>query len=207
MGRPKLPQKSCLIEGCSRPYKGRGWCGTHYLRWRLHGSPFALSRAENVPFKSIDAEGFAAYFWRVCGVTANPDKCWEWQRGGTKAGYGLLTISGHTQYAHRLAWQLANGRPPRKAMEILHSCDNPPCCNPNHLREGTHAENMAEALERGRMEIGSARFNTHLTEDDVRTIRRKLADGAVGQRIAEEYAISPAAVSSIKNKTRWKHVV
>jgi len=206
MARRIVAQKGCLIEHCPRRHKSRGYCDAHYFQWRTKGDPLALSRSENFPFKSIDAEGFIPYFWRACGVMANPDKCWVWQRGCSKAGYGQLKIGGARYLAHRLAWQLANGREPRKGMEILHSCDKPPCCNPNHLREGTHADNMGEALERGRLEVGSARYNTHLTEDDVKEIRQRLANGAVGQRIAEQYQLSPAAVSSIKHRTRWKHV-
>lgn len=34
----------CKIDGCDRPSKGRGWCGTHWLRWRNHGDPTVVLR-------------------------------------------------------------------------------------------------------------------------------------------------------------------
>jgi hypothetical protein len=51
--------------------------------------------------------------------------------------------------AHRVAWTLANGPIPA-GMHVLHTCDNPPCCNPGHLWLGTQADNMADMARKGR---------------------------------------------------------
>jgi hypothetical protein len=69
-------------------------------------------------------------------------------------GYGWLARAcgdGRVRHmtAHRYAWILKHGEP-KDGLHILHKCDNPPCCNPDHLRLGTHDENMAEMLARGR---------------------------------------------------------
>ncbi|MFB9187253.1 HNH endonuclease signature motif containing protein [Dactylosporangium sucinum] len=52
--------------------------------------------------------------------------------------------------AHRVAWEVANGQPIPDGLQVLHSCDNPPCCNPAHLSIGTQAENMQQMVARGR---------------------------------------------------------
>lgn len=31
--------KRCAVEGCDTSARARGWCGKHYQRWQIHGSP------------------------------------------------------------------------------------------------------------------------------------------------------------------------
>ncbi|MER7835270.1 HNH endonuclease signature motif containing protein [Streptomyces sp. NPDC096040] len=68
----------------------------------------------------------------------------------TAAGYGRFKIDGVQLYAHRSSYEAHNGRVP-SGLFILHSCDNPLCVNPAHLRTGTHQENMRDRNERGRV--------------------------------------------------------
>jgi len=70
--------------------------------------------------------------------------CLEWQGGKTGRGYGTIWLDGIHEATHRLAWVLANGRPIPEGMYVLHSCDNKICCEPEHLRLGTQAENMQQ---------------------------------------------------------------
>lgn len=91
-------------------------------------------------------------FWQRVDKRA-PDECWEWIAGRTKAGYGYITAgprgSQRHVYAHRLSYELAHGPIP-DGKHVCHRCDNPPCCNPAHLRLGTHADNMADMKAKGR---------------------------------------------------------
>lgn len=83
---------------------------------------------------------------------AGPDDCWEWTRATAGFGYGIIRVGGtpgRLVMTHRLVWELTNGPIP-DGLCVLHSCDNPPCCNPAHLHLGTKADNMRERRERGR---------------------------------------------------------
>lgn len=89
-------------------------------------------------------------FWSQVKISS-PDKCWEWT-GITNpvTGYGVYSFCGnHTRSTHRIAYSLTNGEIP-EGMYILHSCDNPKCCNPSHLRVGTPQENVKDRDKRGR---------------------------------------------------------
>jgi hypothetical protein len=64
-------------------------------------------------------------------------------------GYGSIYADGRLQKAHRVVWQVEHGPIP-DGLHVLHQCDNPPCCNPAHLFLGTHADNMADKIAKGR---------------------------------------------------------
>lgn len=77
--------------------------------------------------------------------------CWEWA-GFThgRMGYGCIKIKGRKRAAHRIAYEALVGPIP-EGLKLLHTCDNPLCCNPEHLRPGTQTENVADAIAKGRM--------------------------------------------------------
>ncbi|MZE53776.1 HNH endonuclease [Streptomyces sp. SID5770] len=81
--------------------------------------------------------------------TDRTGKCWLWTRGRTASGYGKFNLNGQTVYAHRASYEAYVGPIPA-GLFILHSCDTPACVNPDHLRPGTHQENMRDRDTRGR---------------------------------------------------------
>lgn len=76
--------------------------------------------------------------------------CWEWSGPWWSNGYGLVRRGRRNEGAHRVAWELTHGQEIPEGMLVLHSCDNPPCIYPGHLRIGTNQDNMNDAKERGR---------------------------------------------------------
>lgn len=74
-------------------------------------------------------------------------KVWDGARGS--GGYGIVTINGKKQRAHRASFQHFNG-PLENGLFVCHKCDCPPCVNPDHLFQATHAENMLDMSQKGR---------------------------------------------------------
>jgi hypothetical protein len=88
--------------------------------------------------------------WTNVGRDGDPDACWPWLRSTNDKGYGRLMMGGKAGIAaHRAAWTVTNGPIP-KGLNVLHRCDNPPCCNPAHLFVGTQADNNADRHAKGR---------------------------------------------------------
>lgn len=108
---------------------------------------------------------------------AGESDCVEYTGTRNRDGYGVLpkAVDG-SRLAHRAALAEHLGRP--VVGIVRHSCDNPPCINPSHLSEGTQADNVADAVSRGRAR-GGRRDQTHclhghaLTPDNVATYTRK----------------------------------
>src|SRR5690625_3799777 len=67
----------------------------------------------------------------------------------SKAGYGRMTVASQQVYTHRLMWEHHHGPIP-DGMAVCHRCDNPPCCNPDHLFLGTLADNNRDMWTKGR---------------------------------------------------------
>jgi hypothetical protein len=83
------------------------------------------------------------------------DACWPWQ-AAKGDGYGRFKVSGKLYGAHRIAYHIAHGPIPEKRLKnglILHSCHNPACCNPAHLRLGTGSQNNEDAVRAGRWDV------------------------------------------------------
>lgn len=86
-----------------------------------------------------------------------PRECWEWSGCKNENGYGQLYANGSARGAHRVAWELMRGAIP-DGRSVLHRCDNPACCNPDHLFLGDHTANMRDMVAKGR---GSEQRKTH----------------------------------------------
>ena len=87
-----------------------------------------------------------ARFWVKVNKT---DTCWEWTAHKLFNGYGRFSINCKTDYAHRISWQFATGEYPT-GKQVLHTCDNPSCVNPDHLFLGTLDDNMADRNNKNR---------------------------------------------------------
>jgi hypothetical protein len=88
-------------------------------------------------------------FWSKVNISDDPDECWEWTRAKDSSGYGSFWFDGSAVMASRMALRLSTGDNPLDKY-ACHTCDNPPCCNPNHLFWGDPEENVKDMVEKGR---------------------------------------------------------
>lgn len=130
--------------------------------------------------------------------------CWNWLFCLDSKGYGQFLTNGRAITAHRFSYEIYCGEI-HSGLFVLHSCDNRRCVNPDHLRLGTHADNMRDLCARGPSNLGAGEksANSKLTEAQVRDI---YADPRAQKVIAAEYGVSKMAVSSIKTKRSWRHI-
>jgi hypothetical protein len=144
---------------------------------------------------------FAHSFWSKVDP-APSECCWEWTGCIESNHYGRVWFNNRNALAHRVAYQLAKGEIPDGLM-VRHTCDNPACCNPNHLILGTHTENMADRRERNRQAKGEKHYASKLTA----TQAMEVYNSSLKQyEIAKLYNIDRTIVSKIKLKKIWKHI-
>ena len=107
--------------------------------------------------------------------------------------------------AHRVAWAIEHGDPGE--MCVLHRCDIPRCCNVDHLWLGTHADNRADCVAKGRSSRGESNGNAKLTEPEVLEIRAICALGELTQtQIGAMFCVSKQLVSDIVTRKIWAHI-
>ena len=106
---------------------------------------------------------------------------------------------------HRAAWEMANGAVP-DGLSVLHHCDNPLCVRADHLFLGTHRDNMADMVAKGRSTKGERNAKTSLTENDVRAIRRATAEGEPERSIARRFGIGYSTAYRVGHRQSWGHV-
>lgn len=194
----------CCIKGCDLPVLAMGMCNKHWRRNRAHGSPVALGR------KAADFRGMQPIErFNEMVVVDKATGCWEWQGAKDKDGYG--SFRGHTDdgvlynRAHRFSIAYFKKEHPSTGENVCHACDNPSCCNPEHLFIGTPKQNQQDKMEKGRgvFHRGEKRPNAKITEDIVISIR---ADTRLQKEIAEQYGLTQTTISDIKRRRSWAHV-
>lgn len=143
-------------------------------------------------------------FWSKVEKT---EDCWLWTDRNLNKGYGRIPEKGKGSRllsAHRLAWELYYGPIP-DGMFVLHTCDVRRCVCPRHLWLGTHADNMADCLSKGRKAHLHGERNgwAKLTREDVLDIR---ASTDSRSKIALKYGIHFMHVSRLRGGRRWAHL-
>lgn len=139
----------------------------------------------------------AERFWEKVDIRGE-DECWLWL-GGIPDRYGEFYDSGRMKKAHRVAYELSNGPIP-DGLEILHTCDNPPCINPKHLFTGTHQDNMTDMVQKGRQVSlwGEKHPNAKLTTEQTEEIKRLCETGEFTQKeLSERFGVYQTTISKI----------
>ena len=146
-------------------------------------------------------------FWPKVDRSGGPSACWLWTDAPKSDGYGSFRVRYKKVKPSRFSWALHNGPIP-DGLRVLHTCDNPPCCNPEHLFEGTQADNNHDrAMKRRNNHVfGSNHPMAKLNEEKVRAIHRLLADGMTKQHIANMFGVHRKRILDIVNGKIWRHV-
>lgn len=129
----------------------------------------------------------------------------EWTRALSFHGYGVIRINGRNVGAHRVAYELKN-RPIPKGLFVLHNCDNPRCCNPDHLRVGTQAENMKDVKIRFRGAIGERAKFAKLQSSDVLEILALYEKGHSVSEISLQFNVTRPSIKNVINGKTWRHI-
>jgi len=122
---------------------------TNRSRGHVKGEPLRFIHTHHARVPLVDR------FWGKVDRRRD-DECWPWTASVTRHGYGQIMVGAYGTgsrprplRANRVAWELTHGPIP-DGLWVLHSCDNPSCCNPSHLFLGTQTENMRDAADKGR---------------------------------------------------------
>jgi hypothetical protein len=137
-------------------------------------------------------------------------RCWLWDGCLDRDGYGLFWMNGRNARAHRAAFELFV-RPLRRDELCLHDCDNPRCCNPEHLSAGTQRDNIRDCLRKGRRDAvrppllrGERNNHAKLTEIQVREIRDRFRPHVVTQQmLAHDYGVVTGTIKQIVQRRTW----
>jgi hypothetical protein len=136
--------------------------------------------------------------------------CIEWQAHVGQNGYGQMTYQGAPNYVHRIVYAATHGIKLRREDVICHRCDNPKCCNIDHLFLGDHAANVRDMFQKGRdaasrgtsnIPVGEKAHLAKITDAQEREIRAMLRGGFSPTTIHRfgVYPISRSGISKIKH--------
>lgn len=170
-----------------------------------------------VPLRSNHSMGLRAR-WRGCcneedrflaKIDKNgPNGCWLFTGARLPkkiGGYGWAHWQGKRMGAHRIAYMLFKGEI-TEGLEVCHTCDNGPCCNPDHLFLGTHADNMGDCRAKGRYTHGEANKKSKLKEPQVREIIALKGSGIHHDELGRRYGVGGSAIWNIWIGHTWAHI-
>lgn len=148
-----------------------------------------------------------------------PSGCVEWTASKDGCGYGTFRVGSKIYRSHRLAFKWLGGNAVPEHGEIMHTCDNPACVNPEHLVHGSHTENMHDMISKGRDRKASGdrhyyrnnpclvrgeRHNRHiLTAEQVLEIR---ASDETHKAAAARFGVSESCIYHVRARHNWKHI-
>jgi hypothetical protein len=146
------------------------------------------------------------------------DVCWIWTGLKTSSKsthrYGAIGINGKSYLAHRIVYALTypgsiSPRAPNdraKKEFVLHRCDEPLCCNPNHLFLGNYADNNKDAKNKGRSNCRKREQHNlaKLNEKQVAAIRVLYRYGHCRAEMARRLNVSWSCINLIVKNKNWK---
>lgn len=141
---------------------------------------------------------------RVMAQIQKHNGCWIYGGLKDRMGYGIIRARQKNLFVHRVMYERHIG--PIGDLCVLHKCDVPACCNPEHLFLGTRADNAQDKVRKRRQKYGAAVVGAKLNDSMILGIRRRAAEGMSQSAIGREYGVSQSVVCEIIARKRWKHV-
>jgi len=172
-----------------------------------HAEAVALRAVGRLDHRPVHTRGRSDLDRFMCRVVFGISDCWIWLGALNQLGYGVTgSPILNERTAHRLAYRLFKGDIPQ-GLHVLHSCDVRCCVNPDHLRTGTHAENMQDMIRKGRGAAprlrGERNPMARLTRIQVEEARRLKREGVSQHRLACLLNVSPTTISRIVREEAW----
>jgi hypothetical protein len=148
-------------------------------------------------------------FWSKVDIPKDyENECWIWTASTNKDGYGQFSINGKQIRSHRFSYECYNGPIPNGfRLLIRHSCDNPACVSPYHLKIGSYQDNSDDAVDRNRICCGENSPLSKLTEENVKDILNSLYENNINYKeLSKIYNVHPDTIKSISLGNSWKHI-
>lgn len=179
-----------------RWHKAKGLCNSCYHNNLRKARTATRYRAQNE-----DPAEFA-----LTKTKPGPNGCLDWTGVTHKEGYARIWFNRKWQMVTRLILAKKIGRPIVDGAFAMHTCDRPICINPEHIIEGTHADNMADMRQKGRNRFGERSPFAKLTSEQVTQMRTRHANGETFTALGREFGVTGAHVGNIVAKKKWAHL-
>lgn len=181
------------IRYCKSGFKDRieTECASQEHRAFLKGEPYT-----DEWFKAIQQRR------RPFSVLFNEQGCILFRSNLGKGGYPVISWNGKRTRVSRLIYEKNFGPVPPGTI-IRHKCDNPPCINPLHLEVGTHGDNQADKVKRGRQAKGEKNGRARLTEQDVQFI---LQTHFSERELSDKYHVDRTTIRAIRQGKTWRYL-
>lgn len=143
-------------------------------------------------------------------IAPGPNGCVDWTGAKDQDGYGIFNAGSvglsRTCKATKFAVFLRTGEAPTKGTLLRHVCDRPVCVNPDHLEAGTHADNAADKVARGRQARGETHGCAKLTEAQVIDMRAHRSAGASYREIGNRFDVDTRTAHRALTGASWAHL-
>lgn len=201
--RRAISYVACAVSGCegnaNRAARGsRGWCVTHYTRWRRYGDPMATRNR---------AKGEARRYYETVVLPYDGEHCLLWPFGRYPSGYGFMHSADGTDRVSRAVCEDVNGPAPTDAHQAAHSCGNGHlgCVSKRHLSWKTPLQNQSDRFAHGTNLDGSRHPGAKLTDQDVREIRA-MGGCFTRRELGDRFGVSKTTISYILLGKTWGSV-
>jgi len=156
------------------------------------------------------SESDIARFWSKVDIRSE-DECWPWKASHNIKGYGWFRINNQMLGSHRVAFAIS--KEDAGPDIVMHTCDNPPCCNPKYLTKGSDQSNAWDRAvkHRGKKDFisitSTKNYQASLTADQVRLIRLQHTQGLTQEQIARLNWVNRSVVKRILNRESYKDIL